>query len=76
MICRFFEDGQKLNVSDLNEITVLVDRSETGRVAIGSENGDAGRGHAAFVPRNATFAAEATGERLTFLHLETIIDRP
>ena len=29
MICRFFEDGQKLNVADLNEITVLVDRSET-----------------------------------------------
>jgi mannose-6-phosphate isomerase-like protein (cupin superfamily) len=29
MICRYFEDGEKLNVADLNEITVLIDRSET-----------------------------------------------
>ena len=29
MICRHFKEGQKLNVADLNEITVLIDRSET-----------------------------------------------
>jgi quercetin dioxygenase-like cupin family protein len=29
MICRHFKQGQKLNVADLNEITVLIDRSET-----------------------------------------------
>ncbi|MCF7915159.1 MAG: cupin domain-containing protein, partial [Spirochaetaceae bacterium] len=29
MICRYFEDGEKLNVADLNKITVLIDRSET-----------------------------------------------
>jgi len=50
--------------------------SGTGRVAIGHESGHAGRGYVAFVPRDATFAAEAAGERLTFLCLETIIDTP
>ena len=29
MICRYYKEGQKLNVADLNEITVLIDRSET-----------------------------------------------
>ena len=29
MICKHYTKGQKLNVADLNEITVLVDRSET-----------------------------------------------
>lgn len=29
MICRYFWEGQKLDVAGLNEITVLVDRSET-----------------------------------------------
>jgi len=29
MICRYYKDGQKLDVAGLNEITVLIDRSET-----------------------------------------------
>jgi len=29
MICRYYEEGEKLNVADLNLITVLIDRSET-----------------------------------------------
>jgi quercetin dioxygenase-like cupin family protein len=29
MICKYYRDGIKLNVADLNEITVLIDRSET-----------------------------------------------
>lgn len=29
MICTFYKDGEKLNVADLNEITVLIDRSQT-----------------------------------------------
>ena len=29
MICTYFKEGQKLNVADLNEITVLIDRSKT-----------------------------------------------
>lgn len=29
MICKYYKDGIKLNVADLNEITVLIDRSET-----------------------------------------------
>jgi mannose-6-phosphate isomerase-like protein (cupin superfamily) len=29
MICRYFKEGKKLDVAGLNEITVLIDRSET-----------------------------------------------
>ena len=29
MICRNYQDGEKLNVADLNTVTVIVDRSET-----------------------------------------------
>jgi len=29
VICRYYQQGQKLNVADLNLITVLIDRSET-----------------------------------------------
>jgi len=29
MICRYYKEGEKLNVADLNMITVLIDRSET-----------------------------------------------
>jgi len=35
MICRNYRDGQKLDVSGLNEITVLLDRSESGLTEIG-----------------------------------------
>ena len=35
MICRHYTEGQKLNVADLNEITVLIDRSETELTEVG-----------------------------------------
>ncbi len=35
MINRFYKQGQKLDVAGLNEITVLIDRSETGLTEIG-----------------------------------------
>lgn len=34
MICRFYQQGQKLDVAGLNEITVLIDRSETERTEV------------------------------------------
>jgi mannose-6-phosphate isomerase-like protein (cupin superfamily) len=35
MICRHYTEGQKINVADLNEITVLVDRSQTALTEVG-----------------------------------------
>jgi quercetin dioxygenase-like cupin family protein len=34
MICRGVQDGSKLNVGDLNEITVLIDRAEASRTEV------------------------------------------
>jgi len=35
MICRNYHTGQKLDVAGLNEITVLIDRSETQLTEVG-----------------------------------------
>jgi mannose-6-phosphate isomerase-like protein (cupin superfamily) len=35
MICRHYTEGQRINVADLNEITVLVDRSQTTLTEVG-----------------------------------------
>lgn len=35
MICRYYKEGQVLDVADLNRITVLIDRSETALTEVG-----------------------------------------
>ena len=35
MICRNYKEGEKLKVADLNEIVVLIDRSETALTEVG-----------------------------------------
>jgi len=35
MICRYYKEGQVLDVADLNKITVLIDRSETALTEVG-----------------------------------------
>lgn len=42
MICRRYDRGQRLDVAGLNEITVIVDRSETARTEIGLNRWRAG----------------------------------
>ena len=42
MINRYYKDGQKLDVSGLNQITVLIDRSETELTEIGLNEWRAG----------------------------------
>ena len=42
MICRRYDQGQRLDVAGLNEITVVLDRSETARTEIGLNRWRAG----------------------------------
>ncbi len=42
MICRRYDQGQRLDVAGLNQITVVIDRSETARTEVGLNTWRAG----------------------------------